>query len=157
MSENKNYTIQFTYLFPVIDLIFSPDSITWLRYIPGSPLLGIFPAGGPSGETECQYLSGGQYSALNRHLICGFILNIYSSDSREENLYVFTNSVDSRHIDSRRSRRAKTSESATTQRLSSLLTIFLSQQGRPAAALPMPTTIPPYPSSLDIVDDSPDD
>ena len=29
-----------------------------------SPLLGIFPAGSPGGETECQYLSGRQYSAL---------------------------------------------------------------------------------------------
>ena len=39
-------------------------------------------------KTGCQYLSFGQYSALNGHLICG------SSSPREENLYVFTNSVD---------------------------------------------------------------
>ncbi len=26
----------------------------------------MFPAGGPGGETECQYLSSRQYSALNK-------------------------------------------------------------------------------------------
>ena len=47
--------------------------------VPGDPIAPVvhddhrahltkIPAGGPGGETECQYLSGGQYSALNDRL-----------------------------------------------------------------------------------------
>ena len=39
------------------------------------PLLGIFPAGGQGGETECQYLSGGQYSALKSRQFSAVVIS----------------------------------------------------------------------------------